>query len=74
MPSLFQLNTNVGGQWKVEDESMWEEIRKLIKVDLELDVELAMGLWALLENYVNIFAWNNGELGCCIIGERTIDI
>jgi len=74
MPSLFQLNTNVGGQQKAEDESRWEKIRKLIKLDLKLDVELAKGLWALLEDYADVFAWNKGELGCCIIGEHTIDI
>jgi hypothetical protein len=56
MPSLFQLNTNVVGQHRAKNESRWEEIRKLIKVDLELDVELVKGLRALLEDYVNIFA------------------
>lgn len=74
MPSLFQLNTNVGEHWKAEDESRWEEIKKLIRIDLELDVELAKGLWALLEDYANIFVRNKGELGCCIIGEHMIDI
>lgn len=74
MPSLFQLNTNVVGQHRVENESRWEEIRKLIKVDLKLDVELVKGLWALLEDYVNIFTWNKRVLGCCIIREHMIDI
>jgi hypothetical protein len=74
MPSLFQLNTNVGGQQRANDESRLEEITKLIKVDLELDVELTKGLWAMLEDYAYFFAWNKGELCCCIIGEPTIDI
>jgi len=53
----------------------WEEIRKPIKVDVELNhVELVKGLWALLEDYADSFAWNKRELGCCIIGEHTIDI
>jgi hypothetical protein len=74
MPSLFQLNTNVVGQHRADNEFRWEEIRKLIKVALELDVELMKGLQVLLEDYVNIFAWNKGEPDCCIIGEHTIDI
>ncbi len=74
MPSLFQLNINVGGQQREKDESKWEETRKPIKVDLELDVELIKGLWTLLEDYADVFAWNERELGCCMIGEHMIDI
>jgi hypothetical protein len=70
---MFQFNTNVEEQWRIEDGSRWEEIKKLIKVDLKLDATLAKELWDLLENYANVFAWNKGELGCCVIGEHIID-
>jgi len=70
---MFQFNTNVEEQWRIEDGSRWEEIKKLIKVDLKLDATLAKELWDLLENYANVFAWNKGELGSCVIGEHIID-
>ncbi len=30
-------------------------------------------LWGILERYQDVFAWNKGELGCCTIGEHSID-
>ncbi len=31
------------------------------------------GLWTLLEDFKDVFAWHKGELWCCIIGEHVID-
>jgi hypothetical protein len=29
--------------------------------------------WRVLERYQDVFVWNKGELGCCIIGENFVD-
>jgi hypothetical protein len=70
---MFQFDTNVEEEWRTKDGSRWEKIKKLIKVDLELDAALAKELWDLLENYADVFAWNKGELGCCVIREHIVD-
>ncbi len=30
-------------------------------------------LWHLLKCFQDVFSWNKGELGCCIIGEHAVD-
>ncbi len=52
----------------------WEEISQRIKIDHNLDEEKKQQLWEMLENYQDVFAWNKGELGCCTIGEHSIDM
>jgi hypothetical protein len=56
-----------------ESEIRWKEIYERIKVDTELDEHGQQQLWATLEKYKDVFAWNKGELGCCTIGEHGID-
>jgi hypothetical protein len=38
-----------------------------------LEKERQQQLWAILEQYQDVFAWNKGELGCCTVGEHVID-
>jgi hypothetical protein len=38
-----------------------------------LEKGMAEQLWSVLERYQDVFAWNKGELGFCIIGEHAID-
>jgi hypothetical protein len=56
-----------------ESEIRWKEICEWIKVDAELDEQGQQQLWATLEKYKDVFAWNKGELGHCTIGEHSID-
>jgi hypothetical protein len=56
-----------------ESEIRWKEICEWIKVDTELDEHGQQQLWATLEKYKDVFAWNKGELGCCTIDEHGID-
>jgi predicted aspartyl protease len=51
----------------------WEEICQKIRVDHNLDEEKRQQLWKVLGRYQDVFAWNKGELGCCTIGEHSID-
>jgi hypothetical protein len=53
-----------------ESEIRWKEICERIKVDTELDERGQQQLWATLEKYKDVFAWNKGELGYCTIGEH----
>jgi len=57
-----------------ESEIKWKEICERIKVDTELDEHGQQQLWATLEKYKDVFAWNKGELGYCTIGEHSIDM
>jgi hypothetical protein len=52
----------------------WEEISQRIRIDHNLDEEKKQQLWEMLGNYQDVFAWNKGELGCCTIGEHSIDM
>ncbi len=54
-------------------DSRWEEINHKIQVDQSLDKEKGLQLWKTLECYQDVFAWNKKELGCCTIGEHSID-
>jgi hypothetical protein len=49
------------------------EICQKMRVDQNLDREKGQQLWGVLERYQDVFAWNKGELGCCTIGEHSID-
>jgi len=51
----------------------WEEICQKIRIDQSLDKEKGQQLWKTLEGYQDVFAWNKRELGCCTIGEHSID-
>jgi hypothetical protein len=51
----------------------WEEICQKIQVDHNLDEKKKQELWKVLERYQDVFAWNKGELGCCTIGEHSVD-
>jgi hypothetical protein len=50
----------------------WKEISERIKIDTNLS-EHGQQLWAMLGRYQDVFASNKGELGCCTIGEHSID-
>jgi len=52
--------------------SRWGEICQKIQVDQHLDEEKGQQLWGL-ERFQDVFAWNEGELGYCTIGEHSID-
>jgi len=56
-----------------ELEVKWKEICERIKVDPNLE-KPGQQLWATLERYKDIFAWNKSELGYCTIGEHGIDM
>jgi hypothetical protein len=56
-----------------ESEIRWKEICERIKVNADLDEHGQQQLWATLEKYKDVFAWNKGELGYCTIGEHSID-
>jgi hypothetical protein len=55
------------------NEIRWEQIKKMIKVDLELTIEKAKKLWHILENYADVSTLNKRELECCLIGKHIID-
>jgi hypothetical protein len=54
-------------------DSRWGEICQKMRVDQNLNREKGQQLWGVLEGYQDVFAWNKGELGCCTIGEHSID-
>jgi len=56
-----------------EMDNRWREICQRIRIDTELDDEGQQHIWGILERYQDVFAWNKGELSCCIIGEHCID-
>ncbi len=56
-----------------KEETRWGEICQKIRIDQHLEKGMAQQLWNVLERYQDVFAWNKGELGCCIVGEHVID-
>jgi hypothetical protein len=54
-------------------DSRWGEICQKMRVDQDLNKEKGQQLWGVLERYQDVFAWNKGELGCCTIGEHSIN-
>jgi hypothetical protein len=53
--------------------SRWNDICQKIRIDPGLDELKRALLWKVLEGYQDVFAWNKGELGCCTVGEYSID-
>jgi hypothetical protein len=51
----------------------WEDISQKLRIDQGLDELKRPVLWRLLDQYQDVFAWNKGELGCCTVGEHSID-
>jgi predicted aspartyl protease len=56
-----------------EVNTRWEEISQKIRIDHNLGEEKKEQLWRMIGKYQDVFVWNKGELGCCIIGEHSID-
>jgi hypothetical protein len=54
-------------------DARWEDICQKLRVDQGLDELKRLLLWRFLERYQDVFAWNKGELGCCTVGEHSID-
>jgi hypothetical protein len=51
----------------------WEEISQRIPIDHYLREERKQQLWEMLGSYQDVFAWSKRELGCCTMGEHSID-
>ncbi len=51
----------------------WEEISQKIRIDHDLGEERKQQLWKMLGSYQDVFAWSKRELGCCTMGEHSID-
>jgi predicted aspartyl protease len=65
-------NQTVGTKESSED-SRWRDICQKLQIDLGLDELKRPMSWKVLERYQDVFAWNKGELGCCTVGEHSID-
>jgi len=50
-----------------------KEICERIKIDTDLGEHGQQQFWGILERYQDVFVSNKGELGCCTIGEHSID-
>jgi hypothetical protein len=70
-PNKSTMQVPVPDDYKTN--SRWEEISQKIQVDQSLDEEKGLQFWKTLECYQDVFAWNKKELGCCTIGEHSID-
>ncbi len=57
----------------LEDDARWKDICQKLRINQDLDELRRSLLWRLLGRYQDVFAWNKGELGCCTIGEHSID-
>jgi len=56
-----------------ERSERWEDISHKLRIDQGLDELKRPVLWRILDQYQDVFAWNKGELGCCTVGEHSID-
>jgi hypothetical protein len=56
-----------------KENTRWGEICQKIRVDPKLEKGMERQLWAVLEQYQDVFAWDKGELGSCTVGEHVID-
>ncbi len=65
-------NQTVGTKESSED-SRWRDICQKLRIDPGLDELKRPMSWKVLERYQDVFAWNKGELGCCTVGEHSID-
>jgi len=70
-PNKFKKQLLVSNNCRAN--SRWAEISQKIRVDQNLDQAKGQELWGVLEHYQDVFAWNRRELGCCTIGEHSID-
>jgi hypothetical protein len=70
-PNKFKEQLSVSDNSRAD--SRWAEISQKIRVDQNLDQAKGQELWGILEHYQDVFAWNKRELGCCTIGEHSID-
>ncbi len=61
----MQTPNNVTSKAPYGRQDIWIEIRNKIRIDPNLGQEKSSQLWKLLEQFLNIFAWHKGELGCC---------
>jgi hypothetical protein len=52
-----------------EGKERWVEI----KVNPNLDQDKTSQLWELLDQFLDVFTWHRGKLGCCKFGERVVD-
>jgi hypothetical protein len=57
----------------LKGDTRWKDICQKLRIDQDLDELKRPLLWKLLERYQDVFAWNKRELGCCIVGEHSID-
>ncbi len=57
----------------LKSDTRWEEISQKIRIDHKLGKEQKQQLWGMLGHYQDVFTWNKGELGCCTVGEHSID-
>jgi len=62
------------GTKESSEDSRWKDICQKLRIDPGLDELKRLMLWKVLERYQDVFAWNKGELGCCTVGERSIDM
>jgi hypothetical protein len=56
-----------------KENTRWGEICQKIRIDPKLEKGMERQLWAVLEQYQDVFAWDKGELGSCTVGEHVID-
>ncbi len=67
------LESQTVGAKESSEDSRWRDICQKLRIDPGLDELKRPMLWKVLERYQDVFAWNKGELGCCTIGEHSID-
>jgi hypothetical protein len=70
-PNKFKEQLTVSDNCSTD--SRWAKISQKIRIDQNLDRAKGQELWGVLEQYQDVFAWNKRELGCCTIGEHSID-
>jgi hypothetical protein len=67
------LESQTMGTKESSEDSRWRDICQKLRIDPGLDELKRPMLWKVLERYQDVFAWNKGELGCCTVGEHSID-
>jgi hypothetical protein len=67
------LENQTVGTKELSEDSRWRDICQKLRIDPGLDELKRPMLWKVLERYQDVFAWNKGELGCCTVGEHSID-
>jgi hypothetical protein len=69
-----QTPNNVTSKAPSKGKDIWVEIRNKIRIDLDLGQKKSNQLWELLEQFLNVFAWHKGELGCCKFGKHVVTL